>query len=67
MDSPTYEVEIIRSARDGDWRWRLVAENGRIVGGSAEGYVNETHAHRMAEQIFGDAPNVKVPPAEQPF
>lgn len=24
--------------RDGDWRWRLVARNGRVVADSGEGY-----------------------------
>lgn len=23
---------------DGDWRWRLVASNGRIIAASSEGY-----------------------------
>ena len=25
----------------GEWRWRRIAANGKIVGASAEGYVNK--------------------------
>ncbi len=31
--------EIYKDDR-GDWRWRRVASNGRIVGASSEGYNN---------------------------
>ena len=27
--------------RSGEWRWRRTASNGKIVGASAEGYVNK--------------------------
>lgn len=26
----------------GEWRWRRVASNGKIVGASSQGYVNRT-------------------------
>ena len=32
-----------------EWRWRLVAANGRIVADSAEGYTREADAVRAAE------------------
>lgn len=25
-----------------EWRWRRIANNGRIVGASSEGYINKT-------------------------
>jgi uncharacterized protein YegP (UPF0339 family) len=28
--------------RNGEWRWRYIAANGRIIGDSAEGYVNKS-------------------------
>jgi uncharacterized protein len=33
----------------GEWRWRLVAGNGRTVGDSGEGYVSHSNAVRAAE------------------
>ena len=27
-----------------EWGWRLVAENGEVIGDSAEGYFNKSHA-----------------------
>lgn len=33
--------EIYRDAQ-GNWRWRRVAGNGRIVGASSESYINRT-------------------------
>jgi uncharacterized protein YegP (UPF0339 family) len=59
-----YVVELYEDVR-GAWRWRLVAENGRIVGDSSEGYVDRSHAETMATQIFGgDAEIVLRFPAE---
>jgi uncharacterized protein YegP (UPF0339 family) len=34
------------------WRWRLVAENGRIVADSSEGYVTEHNARRAAQVVI---------------
>lgn len=47
-----YAVELYEDIA-GAWRWRLVAENGQIVGTSGEGYVARGHAETMANQIFG--------------
>ena len=35
------EFELYRDKKD-EWRWRLVAENGKIVADSAEGYKNKS-------------------------
>lgn len=32
---------IVYKDRTGYWRWRYVADNGRIIADSGEGYVNE--------------------------
>ena len=32
-----------------DWRWRLVAANGRIIADSAEGYVSKAGARRAVD------------------
>jgi len=33
----------------GEWRWRLVAPNGRVIADSAEGYTRSVDAQRAAE------------------
>lgn len=38
----------------GEWRWRVVATNGQVVGGSGEGYVTQIHAEKMAVRLFGN-------------
>lgn len=38
------QVEVYQDA-SGEWRWRMQAANGRIVGASTEGYIN--HADCM--------------------
>lgn len=48
----------------GQWRWRIVAENGQIVGTSGEGYVNEAHAYLMLRQLF-EPGAVTVPVTER--
>ena len=39
----TDKWEIYQDAR-GDWRWRRIASNGRIVGASSEGYSSRANA-----------------------
>jgi uncharacterized protein YegP (UPF0339 family) len=38
-------------ARNGEWRWRLVAPNGRIVADSAEGYETKPGARRSIANL----------------
>lgn len=35
----------------GEWRWRLVARNGRIVADSGEGYTRRRDCHRAIDRI----------------
>lgn len=35
----------------GEWRWRLVAENGRIVGDSGEGYTRKWSVKRAVRRL----------------
>jgi uncharacterized protein YegP (UPF0339 family) len=37
--------------RGGDWRWRLVHENGSIIADSGEGYASHSNARRAANRI----------------
>lgn len=39
----------------GEWRWRKVAANGRVVGASEEGYVNKAYAMERAVEENPDA------------
>ena len=38
--------------RRGEWRWRLVAHNGRIVADSAEGYTRRRNAARALRIVI---------------
>lgn len=39
----------------GEWRWRIVAANGRVVADSGEGYRRRGACLRMARRIVGRA------------
>ncbi|EIA15711.1 DUF1508 domain-containing protein [Clostridium perfringens] len=34
----------------GEWRWRRIASNGRIVGASSQGYVNKSDCIENAKR-----------------
>jgi hypothetical protein len=36
----------------GGWRWRVVADNGRIVADSAEAYDSKSNAKRAAQRLI---------------
>ncbi len=44
--------------KSGEWRWRLVASNGRTLADSGEGYRNKQDCLNAIEQVKGskDAP-----------
>ena len=37
--------------KKGEWRWRLVARNGRIIADSGEGYVSKANAKRAMHRL----------------
>lgn len=37
----------------GEWRWRLVAANGKIVADSGEGYKNEADCNHGVSLVMG--------------
>lgn len=41
----------IYQAKDGDWRWRLLARNWKIIADSAEGYASLRNARRAAARL----------------
>lgn len=38
--------------KHGEWRWRIVAANNRIVADSGEGYANEANVDRALDTII---------------
>jgi uncharacterized protein len=46
--------------RSGQWRWRLRANNGRIVADSAEGYVNKSDCEDGANVVKSEAPHADI-------
>lgn len=44
MIAKTHDVQIYKTRRwnlKTEWRWRIKADNGRIIGASSEGYRNK--------------------------
>lgn len=50
--------------RGGEWRWRCVAPNGRIVADSSEGYTRETDARRAAAAFIDAGQQLETPGLE---
>jgi len=44
----------------GEWRWRLVASNGEIIGDSGEGYASKSGARDAVERVQSYAPDADV-------
>jgi len=42
---------IVYRDKSGDWRWKLVAENGEVIADSGEGYRNKNYAIKQAKKI----------------
>jgi len=43
-----------------EWRWTLVAGNGRTVGDSGEGYDSEYNARRAAENARNEVSSAEI-------
>lgn len=52
--------------RRSQWRWRLVARNGRTVATSGEGYNNRSDALKAIDLIRAEAANAPIYPAQFP-
>lgn len=42
---------VIYRDRKKEWRWRIVAKNGKVIADSAEGYKRRGHAYKMAWKL----------------
>ncbi len=51
---------VVYRDRIGEYRWRLVATNGRTVGDSGEGYDSRSNARRAAENVRGSAGSASI-------
>jgi uncharacterized protein YegP (UPF0339 family) len=51
---------VIYTDASGEYRWRLLARNGRILADSAESYRRRIDCRRMAEKIAASTPAVEV-------
>ncbi|AGB15023.1 hypothetical protein Halru_0380 [Halovivax ruber XH-70] len=51
--------EVYRDRAD-EWRWRLVARNGRIIADSGEGYTSKQGAERGIESVKRSAADAAV-------
>lgn len=52
-------IEIYRDAR-GEWRWRAVARNGRIIADGGEGYASRTGTRRAVNRLHALMGGMKV-------
>lgn len=63
MDPTEFKLHVyLDGARE--WRWRLLAANGRSVAVSGEGYQNRGDCVEIAQRLFGIEP--EEGPAEIP-
>lgn len=53
------KFNIYRDNRS-EYRWRLVADNGRIIADSGEGYVSKSEAKRAVERFKEAAPKAEI-------
>ncbi|NOK20323.1 YegP family protein [Corallococcus carmarthensis] len=50
----TFKFQIYKDAR-GEWRWKLISTNGRIVADSGEGYSSSSAARDAAQRVKDNA------------
>lgn len=44
----------------GQWRWKFLASNGRIIADSGEGYINKTDCLHGIELVKLEAPEAEI-------
>jgi uncharacterized protein len=48
---PKMHFEVYKDSK-GEWRWRLIARNGRVLADSGEGYKSKTKVMRILSRIM---------------
>lgn len=59
LETGTPHFEVYEDSA-GQWRWRMVAGNGRIVADSGEGYDSKSSVKRAVENVKDDAGTADV-------
>lgn len=63
MSKATFEVYEDRA---GQWRWRLIHDNGNIIADSGEGYATRQKCEQGLESVKQNAPDADVERADNP-
>ena len=63
MSKATFEVYEDRA---GQWRWRLVHDNGNVIADSGEGYASRQKCEQGLESVQQNAPDADVETVEEP-
>lgn len=61
-EQKTPKLPKIKVYRDkaGQYRWRLVGSNGKIMADSAEGYVTKHNCNQAIQRFVNAAPNAPI-------
>lgn len=63
MSKATFEIYEDRA---GQWRWRLVHDNGNIIADSGEGYASRQKCKQGLESVKQNAPGATVEAVDNP-
>jgi len=63
MTGATFEVY---EDRDGEWRWRLVHDNGNVIADSGEGYASRQKCEQGLRSVVENAPDADVVEVDWP-
>jgi uncharacterized protein YegP (UPF0339 family) len=63
MAGATFEVYEDRA---GDWRWRLVHDNGNIIADSGEGYASRQKCEQGIRSVKENAPDAAIVEVDSP-
>ena len=63
MSKATFEVF---EDRIGQWRWRLVHDNGNIIADSGEGYTSRQKCEQGLKSVQQNAPDAEVVKVDSP-
>ena len=63
MSKATFEVYEDRA---GQWRWRLVHDNGNVIADSGEGYASRQKCEQGLESVKQNAPEAAVETVQEP-
>lgn len=59
MAEPSAEFRVYKD-KAGEWRWSLVAPNGRMIADSGEGYTSKQGCLNGIDSVKQNAPRAKI-------